>query len=419
MSSSSSVQIAYNVDAGRSVILLNIKGLRGPRGPPGDPGPGLKGDKGSIGPQGLVGPPGCAGDRGFSGEPGRDGYPGFKGLKGNMGPEGCVGPVGPKGDDAVREVIPVPGDPGLPGKVGEKGEPGELGPKGLRGPKGEQGQKGGTGADGGVGPNGSLGPRGNTGPQGQQGPRGLSGEVGAKGSQGPPGQLKNGPKDGFFFTKHSQTMDLPVCPRTLGSCLPMFSTMPFLVCNHNDTCRYASRNDYSYWLSTDTPMPADEALISGDSLAQYISRCTVCEAPANVIAIHSQTINIPKCPSGWLPLWQGYSFVMQTGAGAEGSGQPLVSPGSCLQEFRKIPFIECHGRGTCNFYPDSFSYWLASLDPSTMFSQSEPLDKFKAVIHYTTFAQICSLDELTIVAENSPVCRFWASELIEISPKIV
>nr|XP_014015428.1 unnamed protein product [Salmo salar] len=72
---------------------------------------------------------------------------------------------------------------------------------------------------------------------------------------------------------------------------------------------------------------------------------------------------------GWLCLWAGYSFVMQTGAGAEGSGQPLASSWSCLEEFRKIPFIECHGRGTCNYYTDSYSYWLALLDPKNMFSR--------------------------------------------------
>ncbi|XP_016334966.1 collagen alpha-1(IV) chain-like [Sinocyclocheilus anshuiensis] len=158
--------------------------------------------------------------------------------------------------------------------------------------------------------------------------------------------------------------DLGVC----RMCLQMFS-MPFLVCNPNDTCHYAFRNDYSYWLSTDMAKSGNMELISGDSLANYISRCSVCEAPANVMALHSQTMEIPDCPKGWLPLWKGYSFVMQTGAGAEGSGQQLVSPGSCLEEFRKIPFIERHGRGTCNFYPDSYSFWLASLDPRRMFSK--------------------------------------------------
>nr|KAG5693532.1 hypothetical protein BaRGS_019858 [Batillaria attramentaria] len=40
-----------------------------------------------------------------------------------------------------------------------------------------------------------------------------------------------------------------------GSCLPRFSTMPFLFCNMNNVCNYASRNDRSYWLSTNAPIP--------------------------------------------------------------------------------------------------------------------------------------------------------------------
>lgn len=56
-----------------------------------------------------------------------------------------------------------------------------------------------------------------------------------------------------------------------------------------------------------------------------------------------------------------------TSAGAEGSGQALASPGSCLEEFRSAPFIECHGRGTCNYYGNSYSFWLATVEPSEMF----------------------------------------------------
>ncbi|XP_030895923.1 collagen alpha-5(IV) chain-like [Leptonychotes weddellii] len=106
-----------------------------------------------------------------------------------------------------------------------------------------------------------------------------------------------------------------------------------------------------------------------------LTRCAVCEAPAVVIAVHSQTIQIPHCPQGWDSLWIGYSFMMHTSAGAEGSGQALASPGSCLEEFRSAPFIECHGRGTCNYYANSYSFWLATVDVSDMFSkpQSETL----------------------------------------------
>lgn len=36
----------------------------------------------------------------------------------------------------------------------------------------------------------------------------------------------------------------------------------------------------------------------------------VCEVPANVLAVHSQSLNIPDCPQGWTGLWIGYSFLM-------------------------------------------------------------------------------------------------------------
>ena len=45
-------------------------------------------------------------------------------------------------------------------------------------------------------------------------------------------------------------------------------------------------------------------------LRRYISRCVVCDAPANVIAVHSQEMSIPECPIGWKGLWIGYSFAM-------------------------------------------------------------------------------------------------------------
>lgn len=57
-----------------------------------------------------------------------------------------------------------------------------------------------------------------------------------------------------------------------GSCLQRFSTMPFMFCNINDVCEYSSRNDYSYWLSTDYPMPAMMTPIGARDLRQYISR---------------------------------------------------------------------------------------------------------------------------------------------------
>ncbi|KAH8034122.1 hypothetical protein HPB51_020139 [Rhipicephalus microplus] len=157
-----------------------------------------------------------------------------------------------------------------------------------------------------------------------------------------------------------------------GSCLRRFSTMPFLFCSLNNVCNFASRNDYSYWLSTPEPMPMAMTPIVGRDIQKYISRCSVCESSTQVIAIHSQTLEVPECPEGWDGVWSGYSFFMNTDSGAEGSGQPLVSPGSCLEEFRPNPFIECHGHGRCNYYTTAFSYWLATIERHDMFRPPDP-----------------------------------------------
>ena len=60
---------------------------------------------------------------------------------------------------------------------------------------------------------------------------------------------------------------------------------------------------------------------------------------------------------------------MHTGAGAEGGGQSLSSPGSCLEDFRTTPFIECNGaRGSCHYFANKFSFWLATIEDSQQFS---------------------------------------------------
>jgi integrin beta 8 len=204
------------------------------------------------------------------------------------------------------------------------------------------------------------------------------------GPPGPPGPTYH---NGFVLVKHSQTAAIPQCPNGqerlwdgysllyiegnekshnqdlghAGSCLTRFSTMPFLFCDFNNVCNYASRNDKSYWLSTTEPIPMMP--VAEREIEPYISRCVVCEAPSNVIAVHSQTTQVPECPAGWDGLWIGYSFAMHTAAGAEGGGQSLSSPGSCLEDFRATPFIECNGaRGTCHYFANKFSFWLTTIE---------------------------------------------------------
>lgn len=63
-------------------------------------------------------------------------------------------------------------------------------------------------------------------------------------------------------------------------------------------------------------------------------------------------------------------LLQHTAAGAEGGGQSLASPGSCLEDFRATPFIECNGaRGTCHYFANKLSFWLATI---------EDIDQFRA-----------------------------------------
>lgn len=192
--------------------------------------------------------------------------------------------------------------------------------------------------------------------------------------------------------RHSQSTEIPTCPLGqtklwdgysllyiegnekshhqdlgwAGSCLPRFSTMPFLFCNLNNVCNYASRNDKSYWLSTNAPIPMMP--VGERDIVPYISRCVVCDVPANIIAVHSQTLQIPPCPRNWRSMWIGYSFAMHTAAGPGGGGQSLSSPGSCLEDFRATPFIECNGaRGTCHYFANKYSFWLTTIEGEEQF----------------------------------------------------
>lgn len=53
-----------------------------------------------------------------------------------------------------------------------------------------------------------------------------------------------------------------------GSCLRKFSVMPFMFCNINGRCTVSSRNDYSYWLSTEEPMTASMGPIEGPPIGK-------------------------------------------------------------------------------------------------------------------------------------------------------
>jgi len=342
--------------------------------------------QGDVGFDGLEGIPGPRGKKGMNGNPGLTGFPGLPGLQGMSGDVGLPGIGAEKGQQGDRGQI---GTAGTPGYDGQNGLPGFAG---LKGVIGDIGMPGLPGLPGLRGPYGLRGDDGLDGLIGLPGPKGFKGLIGDDAPPAPRRRLK-----GFIFTRHSQSQFTPDCPQgsqkmwdgysllhftgdskahgqdlgASGSCLPRFNTMPFLFCDLNNVCNYASRNDYSYWLSTPEPMPMMMNPINGEEITKYVSRCSVCETPTHVIAVHSQSMEIPDCPVGWQEMWIGFSFLMHTDSGAEGSGQSLVSPGSCLEDFRPAPFIECQGQGRCNYYATATSYWLATVDESLQFTKPQ------------------------------------------------
>ncbi|MCP3851706.1 MAG: hypothetical protein GY694_15930 [Gammaproteobacteria bacterium] len=60
-------------------------------------------------------------------------------------------------------------------------------------------------------------------------------------------------------------------------------------------------------------------------------------------------------------------------AGPGDGGQALSSPGSCLEEFRATPILECHAaHGTCRSPGLNHSFWLSTIESSEMFTQPRP-----------------------------------------------
>jgi len=70
--------------------------------------------------------------------------------------------------------------------------------------------------------------------------------------------------------------------------------MHFVFCYFNDVCNYASRNEKSYWLLPTAALP--RLPVSSVENTSFISRCTVWDVPANVIAVHRR--DVPMCPHG-------------------------------------------------------------------------------------------------------------------------
>eukprot|EP00058_Branchiostoma_floridae_P022173 XP_002607663.1 hypothetical protein BRAFLDRAFT_84648 [Branchiostoma floridae] len=376
--------------------------------PPGPPGPA--GPPGPRGPPGAKGSPGQMGENGEQGNPGPKGHPGLPGPQGPMGEKGDPGPVGPIGSPGLpgpRGATGAKGMPGIQGPQGERGEPGEAGQRGEvghPGPVGPIGPPGKPGLQGEPGKKGTPGPVGPPGPPGIQGPYGLPGIPGPKGDTGPagsPGKIiiflpypsvgrsKNtsqsdehagrpdvpddsaADRSAILTVIHSQTKDIPECPcgltevyngyslveltgsnfdpdQDLGStrsCLPYFSVSPVTVCGGKVCTEQPTQK--TLWLTSGEALPTSQH-VTDDVLASAVSRCTLCQAHARVITIHSQKDHVPDCPTGYRSGWTGYSFKKKT-ADTGVNGPFLGDPDSCLRKYLDIPVIQCDGTtGTCS-----------------------------------------------------------------------
>lgn len=79
-----------------------------------------------------------------------------------------------------------------------------------------------------------------------------------------------------------------------------------------------------------------------------------------------------------------------TAAGNEGGGQSLSSPGSCLEDFRTSPFIECNGaKGTCHYFANKNSFWLTSLDRSFHSQPASETLKAGQLLSRISRCQVC------------------------------
>lgn len=114
-----------------------------------------------------------------------------------------------------------------------------------------------------------------------------------------------------------------------------------------------------------------QQVLVGSSLDNF--RKTVKLGPGLHMALTGSGVVCTCLGPNSVPLsWQ------HTGAGDQGGGQALMSPGSCLEDFRAAPFLECQGRqGTCHFFANEYSFWLTTVRPDLQFSSAPSPDTLK------------------------------------------
>uniref|UniRef100_A0A1I8FP35 Collagen IV NC1 domain-containing protein n=1 Tax=Macrostomum lignano TaxID=282301 RepID=A0A1I8FP35_9PLAT len=313
-----------------------------------------KGSKATWATKATTGPKGDAGQKGEKGRDASHGIDAQSRRQGERGPQGRVGPKGELGETGRRTGCAAKGgerdcrrDTGL-----NKGENGTLARKAKRSkatkrqrrekapevarreerakrasrqarPKRRHRTQGDVGPKAMSGRKATGGPRGDRGKKGSLGPKGIivtRVEAARKAFRGQAahesGRL---PAHGL----HSMSDNAPDCPPdtkkvrmgysfcSMDPARRSFTSMPFIYCDSALNCHYSSRSERSYWLSTRTAMLANPMPVADPQVMSRISRCTVCDSPTDLIAVHSQSNTHPDCPTGWGQIWIGYSFLME------------------------------------------------------------------------------------------------------------
>lgn len=60
-----------------------------------------------------------------------------------------------------------------------------------------------------------------------------------------------------------------------------------------------------------------------------------------------------------------------------------------MEKFRPNPFIECHGRGTCHYYANKYSFWLTTVTGQFVSRQQPETLKAGNHISRVSRCQVC------------------------------
>ena len=179
-----------------------------------------------------------------------------------------------------------------------------------------------------------AGPPGGRGLRGEPGPPGIDGSIGPRGDEGEKGERgEQGRAHTNVFTVHSFSSSVPTCPegaRLLwagyslvsnynnrgfqqaldnpSSCSPRFSLLATL----EDLDGPEAGDGSSSWYRGGQKIgePRGKGTRDLAKVRSAVARCGVCEIERSLLTVHSESTQVPECPSGWKSLWTGFTYMM-------------------------------------------------------------------------------------------------------------